>query len=109
MKPIFSVQGCSHDTSEKPITTDIVWKFAGKQVRKANITVPAKSSAIDRVNLTMPNTVSSSVTLEVEVNPSRNKPANETTYANNKITEKIEVLKTDDGPSTGASDPYLVK
>lgn len=98
-----------YNTSEKPITTDIVWKFAGKQVRKANITVPAKSSAIDRVNLTMPNTSSASVSLEVEVNPSRNKPSNETTYANNKITEKIEVLKTDDSPSTGASDPYLVK
>lgn len=104
----FGVQVFS--TSDKPLTTDIIWKFAGKQVRKANITVPAKGKAYDKVNLTMPNVKENqAVVLEVEVNPSRNKPANEITFANNKIKEEVYCMGVDDEPLSGASDPYLVK
>lgn len=98
------------NTSDKPISTDIVWKFAGKQVRKGSITVPAKGNVIDRVNLTMPKIKEDAkAKLEIEVNPSRNKPSNEVTYTNNKLVDEILCLGPDGGESMGASDPYLVK
>ncbi|HHY70827.1 MAG TPA: hypothetical protein GX519_04045, partial [Thermoanaerobacterales bacterium] len=97
-----------YNTSDKAILTDIVWKLAGKQIRKANITVPAKGSTDDKATIKMPNTAGN-VMLEVEVNPSRNKPSNEVTYDNNRIRQTIENLGPDEEDQTGESDPYLVK
>ncbi len=97
-----------YNTSDKAILTDIVWKLAGKQIRKANITVPAKGSTDDKATIKMPNTAGN-VILEVEVNPSRNKPSNEVTYDNNRIRQTIENLGPDEEDQTGESDPYLVK
>jgi hypothetical protein len=48
------------------------------------------------------------VKLEVEVNPSRNKPANEITWSNNKDSVSVFCLGVDDYPDAGESPPYLV-
>lgn len=95
------------NTSNKQITTDVVWTVAGKQVRKVTVTIPANGHITDKAKITMPNT-NSNVVVEVEVNPSRNKPANEVTWANNKDSVSVFNLGVDDEPQTGESDPYLV-
>lgn len=101
------------NTASKAVTTDIVWRFGGKEVRRASITVPAKGHIFDRANITMPSSTKENtlVQLEVEVNSSRTKPSNETTYANNKATERILCLGIDDDGSGGGGidPPYLVK
>jgi len=65
------------NSSEKPVT-DVVWRVRGNQVKRTTVTIPAKGDIADSANITMPN-VSGSIVVEVEVNPSRNKPANEVT------------------------------
>ena len=95
------------NSSEKPVTTDVVWRVRGNQVKRSTVTIPAKGDVTDRVNITMPNG-SGSITVEVEVNPSRNKPTNEVTWANNKDSVSVFNLGSDDEPQTGESDPYLV-
>ena len=95
------------NSSEKPVTTDVVWRVRGNQVKRSTVTIPAKGDITDRVNITMPNG-SGSITVEVEVNPSRNKPTNEVTWANNKDSVSVFNLGSDDEPQTGESDPYLV-
>lgn len=95
------------NTSSKQITTDVVWRVAGKQVRKVTVTIPANGHITDKAKITMPNT-NSNILVEVEVNPSRNKPADEVTWSNNKDSVTISNLGVDDEPQTGESDPYLV-
>ena len=101
------------NTASKAVTTDIVWRFGGKEVRRASITVPANGYILDRANITMPSSTKENamVLLEVEVNPSRTKPSNEITYSNNKVTERILCLGIDDDGSGGGGidPPYLVK
>lgn len=80
----------------------------GFQVYLTRDHLPAKGSIDDIANITMPNT-KRGVILEIEVNPSRNKPLNEVTYTNNKIRETIKNLDSDEREQTKESDPYLVK
>ena len=101
------------NTASKAVTTDIVWRFGGKEVRRASITVPANGYILDRANITMPSSTKENtmVLLEVEVNPTRTKPSNEITYSDNKVTERILCLGIDDDGSGGGGidPPYLVK
>lgn len=89
------------------LTVSAISSF-GFQVYLTRDHLPAKGSIDDIANITMPNT-KRGVILEIEVNPSRNKPLNEVTYTNNKIRETIKNLDSDEREQTKESDPYLVK
>lgn len=99
------------NSATKPITTDLVWRFNGNQIRKVSITIPAKGSIVDSCKITMPSNVKSRArfSVEIEVNPSRNKPPKEVTWANNKISFNVFNLGVDDQDQREGSDPYLTK
>jgi hypothetical protein len=98
------------NTGSKPITTDLVWRKDGKQIRKISITIPAKGVKEDGIKFTMPNVKDgATVNVEAEVNPGRNKPANEKTFANNKVKLPVECLGPDTRGQSEGSNPYLTK
>jgi len=97
------------NSAEKAVTTEVVWRIGGVQAKRATVTIPAKGDIIDKANITMPKVKEyTTVKLEVEVNPSRNKPANEITWSNNKDSVSVFCLGVDDYPDAGESPPYLV-
>ncbi len=98
------------NTGTKPITTDLVWRKDGKQIRKISITITAKGVKEDGIKFTMPNVKDgSTVNLEAEVNPSRNKPTKEKTFANNKVKLPVECLGPDTRSQSEGSNPFLIK
>lgn len=99
------------NSATKPITTDLVWRFNGSQIRKVSITIPAKGSIVDSCKIKMPSNVKSRARfpVEIEVNPGRNKPPKEVTWANNKISFNVFNLGVDDQDQREGSDPYLTK
>lgn len=98
------------NAGDVPVTTDLVWRQNGKQIREISITIPAKGYKEDRIKFTMPHIKEgSTVKLEAEVNPYRNKPPKEKTFANNKATFPVECLGVDQRPQTGGGNPYLSK
>jgi hypothetical protein len=98
------------NTGSKPITTDLVWRQNGKQIRKISITIPAKGVKEDGIKFTMPNVKDgATVNVEAEVNPGRNKPTKEKTFANNMVKLPVECLGPDTRGQSEGSNPYLTK
>lgn len=98
------------NTGDVAITTDLVWRQDGKQIKKVSITIPARSYKEHAITFTMPNIKeNSTVKLEAEVNPGRNKPPSEKSFANNKVTFPVKCLGVDQRPQTGGGNPYLSK
>lgn len=98
------------NTGDVAITTDLVWRQDGKQIKKVSITIPAKGYKEHTITFTMPNIKeNSTVKLEAEVNPDRNKPPSEKSFANNKVTFPVKCLGVDQRPQTGGGNPYLTK
>jgi hypothetical protein len=98
------------NTCNRPITTDLVWRKNGSVIRKISITIPAKGYKEDGIKFTMPNVKNgATVNLEAEVNPGRNKPTKEKTFANNKVKLPVECLGPDTRGQGGGSNPFLTK
>ncbi|KXG73990.1 hypothetical protein AN618_24340 [Fervidicola ferrireducens] len=98
------------NTGDVAVTTDLVWRQDGKQIKKISITIPAKGYKEHAITFTMPNVKEgTTIKLEAEINPGRNKPKSEKTFANNKVTFPIRCLGLDQRKQTGGSNPYLTK
>lgn len=87
--------------SPTDITTEYLFRVNGTQKVKKSVTIKAHSSVKVSYTFSMPNVANGTkYQVEVEVNPGRNKPTGEKTYANNKNSKEIKAL-VDTAPDTG--------
>lgn len=100
----YTYQATFSNSGREAVQTDIVWRVDGKQVRTKSVTIPAQGSVSDE--LTYAAAKEGMMILEVEVNPGRNKPGNETRWDDNKAKASVMVIGSDTG-KPGEGEVYL--
>lgn len=90
------------------VNTQIVWRVNGKTVKTQNVTIRPGKGFYPWLRYTLPGTAETGdrYTVEVEVNPSKNSPASEKTWANNVGRSTFEAYK-DQSEDAGLSDVII--
>lgn len=103
----YTYQATFSNSGRESVQTDIVWRVNGKQVRTKSVTILAQGNVRDELTYTA-STASKegTMTIEVEVNPNRSKPGNETRWDDNKDRISVMVIGVDTG-KPGEGEVYL--
>lgn len=100
----YTYQATFSNSGRESVQTDIVWRVNGKQVRTKSVTILAQGNVRDELTYTASK--EGTMTIEVEVNPNRSKPGNETRWDDNKDRISVMVIGVDTG-KPGEGEVYL--